>query len=430
MANLREKVEIPDKLKMLYESHPYKVAYSGRGGCKSWSYARALLVLGTERRVRVLCARETQKSIKDSVHKLLADQIRDNGLQDHYEIQEAQIIGKNGTQFFFAGLKHNIRNIKSIEGCDIVWVEEGQSVSEDSWETLIPTIRKEGSEIWVSFNPELETDNTYKRWILNPPDGAVVVKLSWRDNKWITNGMLKKMEHLRNSDPDMYQHVYEGTCRSTVEGAIYKEEIVRAEKDGRICKVPYDPSKPVETFWDLGYSDLVCIWFVQSMPLGFRVIDYYQNSSEAIDHYLQVMQAKSYTYGNCVLPWDGGTKHVQTGRSIGDTMRAKGFKVKIVGQSSVAQGINAVRTIFPMLHFDGIKCEKGLLGLRRYQWGPQPKSGALKQEPLHDIASHPSDALRTMAMHVQEYKEEAKTPSKLIENISSQRVNPSLQWMA
>jgi phage terminase large subunit len=121
--------------------------------------------------LRVLCAREFQSSIRDSVHKLLCDQIKDLGLDSFYRIEQSAIFGMNGTEFSFEGIRHNVNKIKSYEGVDIAWVEEAQTTSKSSWETLIPTIRKEGSEIWVTFNPELDTDETYKRFVLKPPPG-------------------------------------------------------------------------------------------------------------------------------------------------------------------------------------------------------------------------------------------------------------------
>ena len=154
--------QFPAKLECLFnpKNSRYRVLYGGRGGAKSWGVARALLIKGAQAPLRILCAREFQTSIKDSVHKLLCDQIVDMGLAGFYEITEKSIKGKNGTEFFFVGLRNNVVNVKSIEGVDVCWVEEAQTVSRNSWNVLIPTIRKEQSEIWVTFNPELETDET------------------------------------------------------------------------------------------------------------------------------------------------------------------------------------------------------------------------------------------------------------------------------
>lgn len=394
------KAQFPEKLGFLFEPARYKCLYGGRGGAKSWGIARALAIIGAQRPTRILCARETMQSIAESVHRLLGDQIRDLGLGDLYKIEKAKITGANGTEFTFAGLRHNVGNIKSLEAVDIVWIEEAANVSETSWSTLIPTIRKDGSEIWVSFNPDLETDATYKRFVLNPPPSAKVVRIGWQDNPWFPQVLKDEMADLRHRDPDTCDHVYEGATRSTVEGAIYRQELIAAEKDGRITRVPFDVTKAVDTFWDLGYGDMVSIWFAQAVGFEFRIGDYYQNSMQAIDHYLQVLQARGYTYGTAYLPWDGGTKSLGTGKSIEELMRAKGFKTRVNPQLRVADGINAVRTMFPQFWFDGTKCADGLSALRRYQWGPPTANGTLKREPLHDSASHGADSLRTLAVAI------------------------------
>src|SRR6202035_2612438 len=168
---------------------------------------------------------ETQKSIAESVHKLLSDQIAELGLEKYYTINQTAISCKNGAEFIFAGIRQNVTNIKSYEACDICWVEEAQTVSKNSWNVLVPTIRKEGSEIWVSFNPELETDETYQRFVTTPPTNSKVVHTTWRDNPWLSAVMQQEMDDLKKRDPAAYDHVYEGMCKQAVEGAIYRAEI-------------------------------------------------------------------------------------------------------------------------------------------------------------------------------------------------------------
>lgn len=427
---MKVKAQFPPKLEFLFKPHRYKVLYGGRGSAKSWSIARALLVIGVNKPIRVLCARETMESIAQSVHALLSKQIQELQLTEYYEVIKDEIRGKNGTQFTFAGLKHNVNNIKSLEACDICWVEEAQTVSADSWNKLIPTIRKEKkengviveqSEIWISFNPELETDDTYQRFVVKPSDRAKVCLINWRDNPWFPDVLRDEMEELRAKDPDEYEHIYEGSTKSAVEGAVYKLELRAAEKSGRICRVPYDATQPVHTFWDLGYGDMVSIWFAQAIAFEYRIIDYYENSRQAIDHYLQVLQSKGYTYGSCVLPWDGGAKQLGTGRSIEELIRVKGYRTRVLPQWRVVDGINAVRTIFGQCYFDSEKCADGLSGLRRYQWGPLPKSGILKREPLHDAASHPADALRCLAVWIKAPEKEKQEQVRRI--LTPPRIN-------
>ena len=402
--NLAE-IEVPRKLSFLFQPHPYKVLYGGRDGCKSWSVARALLILGSQRPLRILCARETMDSIRESVHQLLSDQIATLGLEDFYKVLQSEIRGVNGTEFVFAGLrKQTVGSLKSYEAIDICWVEEASVVSRRSLTILLPTIRKPGSELWFTLNPDLETDAVYQDFIVNPPKGAVVCKTGYQDNKWLSVESQQKIDTLRERDPDTFHHVYEGATRSTVEGAIYKAEIQAAERDGRIRAVPCDTMRPVDVFFDLGYADRVSIWAAQRLTFEVRILRYYENDHQAIDYYLREIQSWGYVLGTCYLPWDGGTISLGTGKSIEEIIRSKGFKTQVNRQLSVADGINAVRTLFPQLYFDANLCADGLQYLRRYQWGPTTNLGVARREPLHDDASHPADALRTMAIGIKEPK--------------------------
>jgi phage terminase large subunit len=423
MQPIKTTIEIPEKLAFLFEPHPYKVLYGGRDGVKSWSVAQALLVLGTQKPLRILCGRETMDSIRESVHQLLSDQIARLGLDDFYHVLQSEIRGVNSTEFVFAGLrKQTVSSLKSYEAIDICWIEEASVVSRRSLTILLPTVRKPGSEIWFTLNPDLETDAVYQDFIVNPPIGAIVCKTSYRDNKWLSAESKAKIDDLQARDPDTFHHVYEGATRSTVEGAIYKAEIARAENEGRIRAVPYDPLAPVDTFWDLGFADRVAIWAAQRTPFEIKILRYFEGDHQSIDYYLQEMQTWGYVFDTCFLPWDGGTRSLGTGKSIEELMRLKGFKTRVNRQMSVADGINATRTIFPQLYFDAALCADGLQYLRRYQWGPPTQLGVPRSQPLHDDASHPADALRTLAVGIRE-------PERPPRPVQEQYYQGSDSWM-
>lgn len=195
----------------------YRVAYGGRGSAKSWQFARALLVHGMRQPLRILCAREYQSSIRDSVHRLLSDQIDRLGFSGFYTINESSIVGANGTDFLFKGLRRDIAGIKSTEGIDLCWIEEAEAVTDHSWQTLIPTIRKRCSEIWVSFNPALPSDATYVRFVTKPPKGenvAIIRKVTWRDNPFVRDNpddvLHRERLALFETDPEAHAHVWEG----------------------------------------------------------------------------------------------------------------------------------------------------------------------------------------------------------------------------
>lgn len=206
------RVSLPSAFRPLLIPRRYKVPYGGRGGAKSWNVARVLIGLAYTSTKRILCAREIQASIRESVHHLLAEQISMMGLDPWFTVREKAITSHTGSEFLFKGLRHNVREIKSTEGVDICWVEEAENVSDNSWLTLIPTIRKPDSEIWITFNPADEKDPTYKRFVLNPPPEAWVQKVSYRDNPHFPAVLESERLYLQRVDPDAYQHVWEGFC--------------------------------------------------------------------------------------------------------------------------------------------------------------------------------------------------------------------------
>lgn len=424
-------LEFPDKLNVLFQPKRYKIIYGGRGSAKSWSIARALLTLGNAKPLRILCCREIQKSLKDSVHKLLSDQIDLLGLSSFYEVQDKTIRGLNGTEFIFEGLRYNVNTIKSMEGIDIVWVEEAHTVSKTSWDVLIPTIRKNGSEIWVSYNPDLETDETHKRFVIGKREDSFIVKMNYDDNPWFKQTtLLSEMEHLKKTDYNAYLNVWQGYCKQVLDGAIFAKEIIRATEQDRICKVSYDKSRPVHTAWDLGWSDATSIWFVQSVGMDFHVIDFYQNNQRDIPFYLKVLQEKGYVYGTHHLPHDASANTAASaGRSVETQIRAGGNKVKIVPRvPRKALAINAARTVFDNCYFDQEKTSDGLQCLRRYKFKVD-ENGQFSRDPDHDENSHAADAFMTFAWSL---KHEAVLKRKPKGDVFTPRVdtnNHPQAWM-
>ena len=227
--------------KPIYAPSRYKIAYGGRGSSKSYGFASMAAVLGVETKLRILCVREYQISIKESIHRLMADRIEAMGLSRYYDIQQQGIYGTYGTEIIFAGIKTDPGKIKSTEGIDICLVEEAEKISEDSWRLLIPTIRKPGSEIWVCFNPRLEDDPTYKRFVLNDPPSMRRVKVNWSDNPWFPEALEIERQYsysqiAKATDDDDrlqsqqdYQHIWEGECQKLSDAAIFQRRVVVEE---------------------------------------------------------------------------------------------------------------------------------------------------------------------------------------------------------
>jgi len=194
--------------------------------------------------------------------------------------------------------------------------------------------------------------------------------------------------------------VYEGHCVQTVEGAVYAAELRKIESEQRIRQVPYDNTKPVHAAWDLGFADQTAIWMFQVYPWEYRLIDYLEGSGQAIHYYLKELQSRGYVWGRDYLPHDARARNLATGKSIEELMRAAGRSVTIVPQLSIADGINAARTIMAQCWFDADKCADGLQALRHYRWAPVLASGIQKREPVHDTYSHGADSFRAMAVGV------------------------------
>lgn len=405
--------QFPGALAELFQPARYKVFYGGRGKGVSWGFARALLIMGLQRPLRVLCARELQKSIKDSVHKLLCDQIRLLHLDSYYEITQTEIRGPGGTLFIFAGIRHNVDAIRSMEGIDICWLEEAHRMTANSWEVIVPTVRKSNSEIWVSFNPELETDETYQRFVINPPKHvtAIIRKMSWRDNPWFPAELQSEMLDLKARDEDKYLHVWEGHCKQTLEGAVYAKELREATAEGRITEVPYDRIRPVDVFADLGRADLTSLLFGQQIGFEQHFIDFYENRGEAIDHYLRVIERRNYTYGTIWLPHDAKAKTLGTKKSIYEIFKEHHDNVKIVPKLSIEDGINAARMMFPTCYFDQKRCADFIDRMRHYAFSVV--NGAYSPVPLHDDNSNAADAFRYAAIALKEPRRKRLDVSKL-----------------
>ncbi|QXW17434.1 PBSX family phage terminase large subunit [Comamonas aquatica] len=397
------KLALPQVLEGIWQPRRYKVMHGGRGGGKSWSVAGVLLVMAAQRPLRILCAREIQKSIAQSVHQLLKDQIVRLGLQAFYEVLETEIRGINGSLFLFSGLQsHTVDSIKSFEGCDIVWVEEAHGVSKKSWDVLTPTIRKEGSEIWLTLNPDMETDETYQRFIATPSPDTWVCQINWRDNPWFPEVLMQeRLKAKRSMLKEDYEHIWEGRARRVSAGAIYRLEMEAIYEDERVRDVPYDPTLPVHTVWDLGWNDAMTIIMVQRGPLDVRIIDYIEDSHRTLDWYVEQLEKRPYRWGSDYLPHDGKTRNFQTGKSTEDLLRDLG-RVSVESQpvaSSVEEGIKQVRMLFPRCYFDRRKTARLLECLKRYQRQVHSKTNE-PMGPLHDQYSHGADAFRYLAQWV------------------------------
>jgi phage terminase large subunit len=319
------------------------------------------------------------------------------GLSAFYEVQATVIKGLNGTEITFAGLSdQTAESVKSYEGVDIVWCEEAQAITERSWKILIPTIRKDGSEVWITFNPELDTDPTYVRFVENAPEDSFVVKMNYSDNPWF-NGILEA-ERLRDKEmlpKAEYDHTWEGICLPAVSGAIYADEIASAKEatPSRICDVPYDPAMKVHVVFDLGWNDQMTLILVQKHLSQLRVIEYIEGNHKTLDWYSTELKTRKHNWGTIWLPHDGENRDFKTGKSSQEIMQELGWKVSIVPKLGIEEGIRLARRQFGQVYFDKTKAGPLVECLKRYRRA-LPMSTGEPGAPLHDQFSHGADAFR------------------------------------
>lgn len=395
-------VQIPEKLGFLFQPARYKVAHGGRGSSKSWGYARALLILAAQTKLRILCTREVQKSIKDSVHKLLSDQIELMGLGSVYTVEQARIYNALGSEFIFAGLSdQTAESIKSYEGVDIVWIEEARNISRRSLSILIPTIRKKGSEVWITFNPELDTDPVYEDYVVNPPKDCITVQMNYMDNPWFKDTeLVGELEHdrVRLADPE-FAHKWLGRCRPAVEGAIYADEVAAASEQGRITSVPYDPKFKVHVVFDLGWNDAMTMTLVQRHLSELRVIRYIETNQKTLDWCSNELRQLGLNWGTVFLPHDGEHGDYKTGLSAKQLMERMGWTVSIIPTypGALEDGIRKARMALPMTYFDREHASRLVECLRRYR-RHTPASTGEPGRPVHDEFSHGADGYRYVAV--------------------------------
>jgi phage terminase large subunit len=423
-------IQIHEKFEFLLEPHRYKVSYGGRGGLKSWQFARGLLYHATIGHERILCTREVQKSLKESVHQLLSDQIEELGLSHLFEVQETVILGPHDSKFIFAGLSDlTAESIKSFERITKAWVEEARSVTKRSWNILTPTImRVPGAEIWVTFNPELETDETYQRFVVTPPPDAVVVPVSWRDNPWHTLEMEKeRLQFKRTETKEEYECVWEGKPKAVASGAVYVREVTDLVRGGRYAPCPYDPRLKVHTIWDMGWN--VCsIILVQSDMRALRIIGYLEGNHVRTDEWASLLNAMPLNWGWDWIPHDAYSEERKTGMSDYQILKQAKRRVRTRENGIVEVpeevGVRILRQNFPriyvhkggdelipaMYRVDGGDERRGSLlpGLtyhntarlmecwKRYRYAI-PRQGE-PQHPIADEFEHGCDATRYLAL--------------------------------
>jgi len=424
---MTEPVRFPPKLQFLFRPARYKVPWGGRDAGRSWGVARALLVLGASRPMRMLCGREIQNTIAESVHRLLCDQIELLGLADFYTARESSISGRNGTEFIYSGLRNlDANKIKSFEGIDIAWIEEAENLTKRSFNILDPTIRKDGSELWFTFNPQMDSDFIYQHFVETPPPDAVVMHMTWRDNPWYSKSLEHSREHMRLTDYEEYANIWEGKPRTVVAGAIYAKEMMALIEGRRARPMPYDPQLPVHTIWDLGWNDNMSIIMAQRAQSAVMVIDYLEDQFKTYAQCVAELNRRPYVWGTDWLPHDGSHKSPESGKNPKQILEGLGRRrVELIPKLDPESGIKATRMMFPRLYIDNTARDESdrppheqwkysgparlIECLKRYKRNVPATTGEPAQ-PVHDEFSHACDAARGLATIVDKLTNDADEP--------------------
>lgn len=428
------RITLTDKTAFLItERWRFKVLHGGRGGGKSHAVARALVYLVARRRLRVLCTREVQKSLRESVHQLLSDVVSSLGLDSEFDVLEAEIRHRDGGVFVFSGLStQTADSLKSYEGVDIVWVEEAHSVTKKSWQILVPTIRKEGSEIWVTFNPALQEDETYRRFVMQTPPRSKVVQINYPDNPWFSAELEESRAHdERTLTAELYRNIWLGEPIEISDGAIYANELKHLRRVNRIGQVPIVPHRAINTFWDLGTSvgNATAIWMHQRVGLADRFIKFVGGTGEGMEHWWRKAHAwkldnapPGTPWGVHHLPHDGANRlqarQLVTRRDIlqdliNETPGARSQVVVVPRVDDLSVAIDLTRRRLLDAYFDEAGCSEGLAALKRYRYEWMEAEKRFSRTPLHNDASNPADAFRTWATG---YKPEGPPPDSGIIN--------------
>jgi len=384
----------------------YKGAHGGRGSGKSHFFAEMLIDDAMRNDgLRAVCIREVQKSLRESAKRLIEDKIISLNVSQYFEVQKEQIKTPGDGVIIFQGMQdHTSESIKSLEGFDRAWCEESQTLSSRSLQLLRPTIRKDNSELWFSWNPRLEIDPVDQMLRVNMPTNSIIVKSNWSDNPWFPDVLKQERLDCLYNDPDQYDHIWEGGYVTVMAGAYYARHLADARSEKRIGRIPRDPLMTVRLFCDIGgtgtFSDAFTIWAVQFVGHEIRVLNYYEAVGQSVDAHLYWMQENKYLPGNSNiwLPHDGRTGDRVFDVSYESVLRQAGYNVTVVdnkGKGAAMARVVAARKLFPSIYFNEATCKGGLDALGWYH-EKKDENRNIGLGPEHDWSSHGADSFGLM----------------------------------
>lgn len=419
-------IETAEVFEPLLQPARYKGAYGGRGSGKSHFFAELLIDDAMRfpgeagEGLRGLCVREIQKSLKQSAKRLIEQKLNDFGLgeKDGFKVYDSVIKTPGDGILEFQGMQdHTAESVKSFEGFQRGWIEEGQTLSSTSLRLLRPTIRWEdvqrglSSEIWASWNPRRRTDPVDELLRGDElPTGAIIVRANWSDNPFFPKILEQERQDCLRLTPDEYGHTWEGEYATVLKGAYYAEALALAKKQGRIGKLTADPLVKVRSYHDIGgagkKADAYATWVVQFVGKQIYALDYYEAQGQTLAVHVNWMRDNGYDGIEVVLPHDGVNTNNVTGKRYQDHWEEAGFDVRTVpnqGPGAAMQRVQAARRLFPRIWFDAERCEPGLDALGWYH-EKLDEARSIGLGPEHDWSSHGADSFGLMAVDYEEPK--------------------------
>lgn len=402
-------IAIVPKLLEVFDGQPADVrgAYGGRGSGKTRSFATMIAAYGMAFGLggvsgQLLCARQFMNSLDDSSLEECKRAIQDDPvLSDYYEVGDKFIRSKDGRIWFaFAGLDRNIASIKSKGRILICWVDEAEPVTDEAWQTLIPTLREEGegwnAELWVTWNPKRKTSPVEKRFRFSTDPLVKVVQCNWRDNPKFPAKLERDRQRDLEENPDQYDHIWEGGYAETIVGAYYAKSITKAREERRIGRVGPDELITYRAFCDLGgtgqKADAFTIWVAQFIGREVRVLKYYEAVGQPASAHMTWLRENGYHGGNTTvwLPHDGDKQDAVFDVSYRKAFEAAGYPVEVVpnqGKGAAMSRVKSVQRVFPSIYMDEEGCAGGIEALGWYHEKRDEVRG-IGLGPDHDWSSH------------------------------------------
>ena len=417
-----KQIQIPDKLIPIFEGEAdVRGSYGGRGSAKTRTFAmmsaiKAYALSKAGVKGIILCGRHLLNSLEDSSLEEIKAAIRSlPWLEAHFEIGEKFIRTRDGRiRYVFAGLDRNISSVKSKSRILLCWVDEAEEVSETAWVTLIPTIREEGSELWVTWNPKSPKSATHKRFRETQDPLYKVVEMNWANNPMFPMKLERERQRDLINNPEMYDHIWEGDFVKAISGAYYAKSLIGARNSGRIGIVPADPLMTIRLFADIGgtgaKADAFTLWAAQFIGKQVRVLNYYEKVGQPLASHLAWMRENDYTSDKAQiwLPHDGTSNDKVYDVSYESALKQAGYSVTVVpnqGKGAAKARIESARRTFPSMYFHEETTEPGIAALG---WYHEKKDEArdIGLGPEHDWASHGADAYGLMSIVFEEFSQQ------------------------